>query len=158
MTEPLLEPLARHFGFALPMHFITWMEKGGENLDQCTLSQGMVVSMPDANWRPMLAPLVTADNVTALDERLRDAAKRVVRLQEEIIKQELRANRGPRRDLISQLAATGYLTHKERFVLLMSLIESGWTDDQIVEVYRPAKNFIESKTRYYIGHARDNYT
>lgn len=62
-----------------------------------------------------------------------------------------------RRDLPIELSKHGTLPHKDRFVLLMSMLRSGCTDEEVHEVFSKAENYDHEKTQYFIRHARKTY-
>jgi ppGpp synthetase/RelA/SpoT-type nucleotidyltranferase len=64
------------------------------------------------------------------------------------------------RPIIQELidkARQGYnLEHSERFAILLEMINNGYTDEQIHEVFKTIPDYNEKKTQYFIDHARKN--
>jgi hypothetical protein len=52
--------------------------------------------------------------------------------------------------LVEYLKETGELCHMGRVAVAQWLARAGWSEDEIVEVFRHARDFKESKTRYHV--------
>jgi hypothetical protein len=58
-------------------------------------------------------------------------------------------------ELIKRAEEGIHLTHNQRLAILFELIANGYTDDEIVDVFKNQEDFDEKKTRYFINHARN---
>lgn len=86
----------------------------------------------------------------------------LARVAEEVSK--LLVERAPRREevggelppcvseLVGRVRAGDNLTHQARFALVAHLLERGWREDQIVELFRNLPDFREKVTAYQVSH------
>jgi hypothetical protein len=58
-------------------------------------------------------------------------------------------------ELVERAKKGIHLTHNQRLAILFELIANGYTDDEIVDVFRKEDDFNEVKTRGFIKHARE---
>jgi len=56
--------------------------------------------------------------------------------------------------LISRLKEGQNLTHQQRLAIVFELLARGWTEDQILELFRSSPDFNEERTRYMVEHAK----
>ncbi|MBC7127329.1 MAG: hypothetical protein H5T32_03800 [Candidatus Methanosuratus sp.] len=86
-----------------------------------------------------------------LDRILRERKRPRLRVRKQTKKGGIR----PQILLLMQRIEEGQnLGHLQRLAVLTELIAKGWEDEQILELFSKAPDFNESKTRYYIAHAR----
>jgi hypothetical protein len=57
-------------------------------------------------------------------------------------------------ELINKAKEGVYLNHEQRLAIALELINNGYGDNDIIDIFRKQKDFDEQKTRYFIEHAR----
>ena len=101
-------------------------------------------------WNGNYANLSSLLELKNLDEEIRKSLSpkiKYVRIKKGIRKEVVK--------LIERAKQGVYLTHNQRLAILFELISKGYTDDEIVDVFKNQEDFDEKKTRYFISHARN---
>jgi len=86
------------------------------------------------------------------------------KLEEEIQKQKMKSFRLPYKpgakirseiqELIKMAREGKNLTHRQRLAILFELINNGYGDEEILDIFKNLPDFDEKKTLYFIQHAR----
>jgi hypothetical protein len=71
-----------------------------------------------------------------------------------IFRREFKGLRRPVRKLIERVKAGHEPSHPERLIILFEMINSGYSDEEIHEIFKHASDYKYEKTQYYIEQAR----